>query len=207
MSVTFERFLNQYHAKGKQQGEGYDLSHFDGLTPEELEIVEDILVRDALLALDSTAIRGLGAMRTRRSENILRVLLAIVLPPSYIHLCAAEELWEITRERALQETIIEDFSDDAELRRLALVGLLRTDPSPVVLKICLDMLIIEDPESIMRILAACGVLQFYQLMNSYTDVMGFQRNITLIRKLCDSTDGNTLDAAVAEVKKEASSLR
>jgi len=56
------------------------------------------------------------------------------------------------------------------------------------------------------VLAACGVLQFYHLMNVYTDVAGFQRHITLISKLCDSTDEGMLDAAIAEVKKETSSL-
>jgi hypothetical protein len=206
MTKSFEKFLKQYHAVGREKGEGYDSSHFEGMTDNELVTAEEMLIKDAA-QLDTTAIRGLGVLKSANSEITLRSLLAKVSAPSYAHLRIAEALWEITNDLVFQEIMLEDFAkDNAALRQQVAIALEDTKPSKLTLKTFLEILRIEK-DSTMRTTAASGILIYYCLLESPSDYENFQKYLPLVRKLTHSTDESTLTAAIAEVEKEAAKLK
>jgi hypothetical protein len=205
MSEAFDSFLKQYHALGREKLDGYDSSHFEGLTPQEFATAEQMLIEDAM-KLDTSAIQGLGYVRSEKTEKTLRSLLTKVKAPCDLHLCLAKALWKITNDQALQETILEDFSKDNDnLRQQAAIALQYTLPSQIMFDTFVEMLKSEQ-KSVMRTLAASGLLLFYGLLDSYTDMVNFQKHLTLVRKLTHSTDESSLTAAIAEVEKEAAKL-
>jgi hypothetical protein len=206
MGEGFDRFLRQYNAKGREKGDGYDASHFRGLTPEEITMAEEMLINDAKKS-DTTAILGLGELKTEKCEKTLRYLLTQAKPPSYTHLRIVEALWNITHDIGMQETILEDFDDNNDaLRRQAAIVLEYTIPSQLTFKTFVEM-IKTDKDPINKTIAAKGILIYFKLMKSAIDHGNFDKYLPLIRLLCDSIDEKSLSAAIAEVEKEAAKLK
>ncbi|NMC75533.1 MAG: hypothetical protein GYA56_14415 [Geobacteraceae bacterium] len=207
MSKTFDRFLKQYNSTGREKGDGYDASHFKGLTSEELDKAEEMLINDAML-LDTTAIQGLGELKTANSEIALRLLLSKVKAPSKIHISVVSALWEITHDINLQRNILENYDcKDEELKRQAAIVLEYTTPSLTTFKTFVEILRTASEESILRIIASSGILYYYKLINSPSDLVNIQKHMSLIRLLSDSFDEDSLFAALAEVQKEAAKLK
>ncbi len=207
MSKDFEKFLKQYHATGREKGDGYDASHFKGLTSKELDIAEEMLIKDAI-QLDTAAIQGLGELKTNNSESTLRLLLSKVASPSKVHLSIASALWEITHDLTLQEIILEDFAcENDELKKQAAITLEYTTPSSITLNTFVEILRNADKESILRIIASSGILYYYRLINSPSDHLNIQKHISLIRLLSDSLDEQSLSLALSEVEKEAAKFK
>jgi hypothetical protein len=205
MTKSFEKFLKQYYAVGREKGEGYDSSHFEGMTHNELETAEKMLIKDAT-QLDTTAIRGLGVLKSKNAEITLRSLLEKVSAPSYAHLHIAKALWEITNDLVFQEIIFEDFDEDNDpLRQQVAIALEGTKPSKFTFKIFVEMLR-KEKESTMRTSAASGILIFYGLLESPIDYKNFQKYLPLVRILTHSTDEKSLSIAINEVEKEAAKL-
>lgn len=205
MSEGFDRFLRQYNAKGKEKGDGYDASHFRGLTPEEIALAEEMLINDAKKS-DTTAILGLGELKTDKCDKTLRYLLSQAKPPSYTHLRIVEALWNITHDIGLQKYIIEDFDDNnSSLRRQSAIVLEYTHPSQLSYNTFVDM-IKTDKDPVNKTIAAKGILIYFKMMKSATDHGNFDKYMPLIRLLCNSTDEKSLSAAIAEVEKEAAKL-
>jgi hypothetical protein len=48
MTFVFEKFLKQYHSNGSQKSDGYDESHFRGMTTEEKGKAFDLLKNEAI---------------------------------------------------------------------------------------------------------------------------------------------------------------
>lgn len=48
MTTTYDKFLEQFHAQGRQKADGYDKSHFDGLTTDEMEKAFELLTGECL---------------------------------------------------------------------------------------------------------------------------------------------------------------
>lgn len=206
MSKTFESFMKQYHATGREKLDGYDPSHFEGLTAQEISTVEEMLINDAM-KLDTAAIQGLGYLGTENSKIALRNLLSKTSAPCDAHLCIVKALWKITRDIELQKNIIEDFDkNNAALRQQAAIALQYTTPSPIMLNTFLEMLRTEQ-EAVMRTLAAGGILLYHGLLNSYADMENFKKYLQLVRMLSQSNDENTLISALSEVEKEAAKFK
>jgi hypothetical protein len=69
-SDRFDGFLKQLNAQGREKGEGFDPSHFEGLSPDErLEAAR--LLREALLEGDNTAAHGLVLLDPQVARPIL----------------------------------------------------------------------------------------------------------------------------------------
>lgn len=207
MTKTLERFLRQYNATGREKGDGYDASHFEGLAAEELHTVEDMLIKDAL-KLDTTAIQGLGVINTANAETALRQLLTIVLPPNYAHLRVVQALWEISHDLALQEELLKDyFCNNNELRRLSAIALLYTRPSPIFYDVFIEILKAFDNNEDLRITAVRGILFYYGILRTAHDHVNFQKYLPLVRLLSNASDEKELSLAIAEIKKEAAKLK
>lgn len=207
MTKTYDRFLKQYNSTGKEKGDGYDASHFEGLSPTELAIVEEMLINNAM-QLDTTAIQGLGVINTANAETALRKLLTIVLPPNYAHLRIVQALWETSRDLALQEELLKDYiCNNNELRRLSAIALLYTRPSPIFYDVFIEILKAFDNNLDLRITAVRGILFYYGILRTAHDHVNFQKYLPLVRLLSNASDEKELSLAIAEIEKEGAKLK
>src|ERR671924_551428 len=100
-SATFDRFLKQLYAQGSEKAGGFDASHFEGMTSDErLEAAR--LLREALFAGDSTAIRGLVLLDKQSARPTLEDALQKLSGDPSACLILAEELWKLTNESRYQ---------------------------------------------------------------------------------------------------------
>lgn len=70
MTDAFAKFMKQFQTQGRDYGDGYDRSHFQGLTQdEEAEVIR--LLSDAAKRGDAVAIDGLATFGTACARDAL----------------------------------------------------------------------------------------------------------------------------------------
>ena len=202
MSEAYDRFVKAYNSHGKERVDGVYLTDFVSMSPQEHTAAEDMLIKDAM-QFDTTAILGLGELKSQKAEDTLRSLLQKVNFPSDIHLHVVEALWNITHDVTFQKAILDDFDKDNDaLRRHAAIVMKYTTPSQITYDTFTKMLITEK-DGTNRTTAAVGILVYFGLMKSAGDNAGFTKHLHLIRLLDDVSDDKSLAGALAEVEKEA----
>ena len=206
MTRAFDTFVKVYKLYGKEKIDGVFLTEYASLDPEEVSIVEDMLIKDAL-KFDTIAILGLGELKSNGAETALKSLLSQVTAPSYVYLSIVEALYKITRETFYQKAIVYNMNSiDNSLRRQAAIALENTIPSQITFSTFVEMLK-REKDPVIETIAAKGILMFFGLMKSANDHDNFDKYLHLIRLLCDSVDENSLDVAISEVEKEAAKLK
>lgn len=206
MSKSYDDFMKIYNSYGKEKIDGVYLTQYSAMTQQELADVEAMLIEDAK-RLDTIAILALGELKSAKSENVLHYLLTQVSAPSEIHLCITEALWNITHNLALQETVMENFSNNDDLlRRRAAIVLEHTTPTQTTFNFFHKILRTEH-DSVIRTIASQGILLYYGLLKSPEDHENSNKHKTLRRLLSRSVDDKTLSNALAEVEKEAAKLK
>jgi hypothetical protein len=60
MTSTFQKFLKQFHATGYEKADGYDQSHFDGMTEDERQKAFELLKQSLINNNDHTAAFGIA---------------------------------------------------------------------------------------------------------------------------------------------------
>jgi hypothetical protein len=168
-SQTFNRFLKQLSAQGREKADGFDSSHFDGMTSDErLEAAR--LLRDALLAGDSTAIRGLVLLDEQSARPTLEDALQKLSGDPSASLILAEELWKITNESRYQDVMVALLKHpDHSIRRRALGGLQDTPHNDRLMGV-LQTLVLDDPNKTVRFWAATHLIYGLGLIKDFYDV-------------------------------------
>jgi hypothetical protein len=168
-SATFDRFLKQFHAWGREKVNGFDRSHFDGLSPDErLEAAR--LLLEALLSGDNTAVEGLVLLDAQAARATLDEVLQKMSGDASASLDIAEELWQLTGESRYLDLMIAMLRHpDHSLRRRALSGLQDT-PHDERLMAALQSLVIDDPDKGIRFWSATHLLYGLGLITGFYDV-------------------------------------
>jgi hypothetical protein len=197
-SKTFERFLKQLYAWGREKGDGFDGSHFDGLSPDE-RLEADRLLREALLEGDNTAAHGLVLLDPQAARPILDEALQKYSGDTWFSLRVVKELWSLTRESRYQDLMIATLQHQDELlRQSALVGLEDT-PHNERLMTALETLVRDDPVKRIRLLAAAHLLHGLGLITDIYDLE--HRYIRIERELSDNRK-EVREKALAELKSQ-----
>lgn len=132
-SPTFDHFLAQLHATGREKGDGFDHTHFDGLRPDERPEVERLL-HEALAAGDSTAVNGLLLFDGAAAVRVLDETLRRLPPGDGTATTIAGRLWAATHDPRYQRALADGLTNDAPAtRRLALNYLVETPPAPALI--------------------------------------------------------------------------
>jgi hypothetical protein len=167
-TATFNHFLRQLNAQGREKLDGFDNSHFRGLSSDErLEVAR--LLREALLRGDSTAAAGLVLLNREEARQPLEEALQKMKGDPWVSIAIAEQLWDLTRESRYQDIMIATLEDPSEvLRQRALVGLKNT-PHNERLMAALELLVINDRDGTIRFLAASNLLYGLGLIRDIYD--------------------------------------
>lgn len=165
-SRTFDRFLKQLYAEGGEKADGFDLSHFDGLTLDErLEAAR--LLRDALLRGDDTAAHGLVLLDPQAARATLEETLQKYSEDAYGSLTLAGELWSLTRDLRYQDLMIACLKHPNSTIRLRALVMLRDTPHGDKLMSELQSLVMDDPDETIRFWAAIHLLYGFGLITDF----------------------------------------
>jgi hypothetical protein len=165
-STTFDRFLKQLHAEGREKADGFDPSHFDGLSQDErLEAAR--LLREALLAGDDTAAGGLVLLDPQIARPALEAALPKYGGDALGRLSLAEKLWKLTGDSNYQDLIIDSLRHpDETIRQRALVAL-RETPHDDRLMAVLQPMVLDDPDEVIRFWASIHLLYGLGLVTDF----------------------------------------
>jgi hypothetical protein len=197
-SKTFECFLKQLYAWGREKGDGFDRSHFDGLSPDErLEAAR--LLREALLEGDNTVAHGLVLLDPQVARPILDEALQKYSGNAWFSLRVVKELWSLTRESRYQDLMIATLQHQDELlRQSALVGLEDT-PHDERLMTVLQALVLDDPRKIIRSMAARRLIYGLGLI---TDIHDLDHPYIRIKNELSDNRKEVREKALAELKSQ-----
>jgi len=198
--MTFERFLHQYNAQGREKRDGYSAADFDSLTPDEQARAESLLV-EAAERWDTTAFQGLSLLGTEQAvETLARIHVSLPFP-SLAHLRASEALWNVTDDEKYQREIAKDLdTDDIFLFRQAVVALSYTRPTTYQFETMQRIFLNSRGDNIARSTACGTLIQYYgfaPLINDQTP-----ERLNLQRKLMDA-DASTLQGVLNYVRARA----
>jgi len=195
-SVTFDRFLKQLYAQGREKADGFDPGDFDGMAANERQEAARLL-REALLKGDDTAARGLVFLDPQTARPILEEALQKVQGDAWVRLSAARELWGLTGESHYQGLMIDALRDPSELIRHRTLVALEETPHNDRLMTALESLVKDDPDNVTRFMAAKHLLFGLGLITDIHDT-----NHPYKQKVRDLTDENrqVREKALAELK-------
>jgi hypothetical protein len=195
-SDGFDRFLKQLNSSGREKGEGFDASHFEGFSDDERNKAAQLL-RDALFNGDNTAAHGLVLLDRGTARPILDEALRKFSGDDWYSLRVVKELWKLTGEIRYQDLMISVLDQPDEiLRQRALVGLQDT-PHNARLMAALERIVLNDPIKTLRFLAANQLLYGLGLIKDSLDIE--HPYIQSTRELSDN-QRDVREKALAELK-------
>jgi hypothetical protein len=195
-SDGFNRFLKQLNASGREKGEGFDSSHFEGFSDDERQKAAQLL-RDALLNGDNTAAHGFVLLDPGTARPILDESLRKFSGDDWYSLRVVKELWKLTGETRYQDLMIAILDQPDELlRQSALVGLQAT-PHNARVMMALERIVLNDPIETLRFLAARQLLYGLGLIMDSGDVE--HSYIRTARELSDK-NRDVREKALSELK-------
>jgi hypothetical protein len=197
-TATFDRFLKQLHATGSEKGDGFDPSHFDGLSPDERPEVARLL-REALLRGDDTAAGGLILLDPEEAGPALEDALHKMQAHPWVSLAAARELWNLTGESRYQDVMIATLENPNELLRQSALVALENTPHDDRLMAALESLVRDDPDDTIRFLAAKHLLYGLGLITDLHETNHPYRQ--MVRDLSDESK-EVREKALAELKSQ-----
>jgi HEAT repeat protein len=195
-SETFDRFLKQLYAKGSEKGDGFDRSHFDALSPDERPEAARLL-REALLRGDNTAAEGLVLLDPQDARATLEEALQKMSGDAWVRLAVAEQLWKLTRESRYQEVMIDTLQHPNEVLRQSALVALEDTPHDDRLMIALQAVILDDPDEIIRSLAATHLIYGLGLI---TDIHDLEHPYIRIENELSDNRREVRESALAEIK-------
>jgi hypothetical protein len=201
MTITFDKFLSQFNSSGRQRLEGFDKSHFEGMTPSEMAQAESMLEQEAK-GKSLVAIDALGTLASERAVAILVDILNQIPATSAARVEVLASLWRATQDVAYQNEIAKAIkSSDAEVRSRAVSVLTETTLGVETFVVFWELLKSEQ-NFIIRSEASIGVLRCFGLItNPYDTGQAF---LHITRRLV-SQDAKLRDEALEEVRVLASS--
>lgn len=133
MSTGWTHFLSQYESEAQQKLDGYDASHFEGLTEPELTRARAMVIARAE-AGETPEIDALPLLNTPAVLPVIAGLLDRVRAPTLTRLRACVAGWKITRAPAYQHEILAIASaGDDFVRSQAIIALCAMRLEPVAL--------------------------------------------------------------------------
>jgi hypothetical protein len=165
MTIAFEKFLVQFESTGREYLDGFDASHFEGMTLAELSEAESLLGQRAQ-EFDNVAIRALGVMGTDNAKRLLSSLLENSSSLTLEHLEVLQALSQFDGDEQYQEQIASGLSSsDLNVRRKAALALRITTPNTFVFSTFCELLKTEQ-ESVIRTSAASGILRCFGIIKN-----------------------------------------
>lgn len=166
-SPAFERFLTQLHATGREKLDGFDQSHFRGLTSDERADARRRLTA-ATFGGDVMAALGLAMLDGIEAVPSLRDALPVGYnAPTTARAMMLGALWRLTHDPAYADQLAALAGDlsgppdslrlSAVVRRTALVQLENSRVTPTVIQV-LRRAIRDDPDQTVRSIAAGELL-------------------------------------------------
>ena len=168
MSLTFDKFLNQLHAQGREKGDGFDASHFDGMTEDERQEARQLL-ENALIDGDNTAAFGLVLLDGKAAEEPLRRVLEQLDYPNDVGADVAGELYKMTGKKEYQEILIQYLHHPKHLVRQATLVYLSNKPCSENLKNALSDSILGESNETVQFLAVKLMLYCQGLISNIYD--------------------------------------
>jgi hypothetical protein len=146
--------MKQYHSVGRDKLDGYSIADFAGMTEDELQQAESMLIASAE-ELDTTAFRGLALLKTNNGKVTLERIISQLEPPSLAHLRAVESLYEITQDDRLQWEISRNLDKkEPFLYERAIIAMARMRPTSFLFEMMkaafLDTMDLREQESVVR---------------------------------------------------------
>ncbi|MBO0721724.1 MAG: hypothetical protein J2P41_12925 [Blastocatellia bacterium] len=175
---TFNRFLQQLHAHGREKGDGFDHSHFQGLSADE-RVEAARLLREALLSGDDTAAEGLVLLDSAAAREPLEEAIQTSGKSPLYTLTLAEVLWKLTGESRYQDIMIDLLQHHDHSIRWRALGGLETTPHNDRLMAEIKNLVINDPDDNIRYRAAKHLLYGLGLIPKFQDVAAPYKQILL----------------------------
>src|SRR5262245_47357064 len=199
-SPTFDRFLKQLRAQGMEKADGFDPSHFDGLSQDErLEAFR--LLQDALLKGDDTAAHDLVLLDPQGARPALEAAWPKYKGDALGGLNVAEELWGLTGESRYRDFMVDSLRQSNRTVRQRALMALRGAPHDDRLMTALQSVILNDPDEIIRSLAATHLLYGLGLVASFQAMKHPYRQIE--NDLSDERR-EVRERALAELKRKHS---
>jgi hypothetical protein len=163
MTSSFDRFLRQYKAQGREKADGYAASHFNGLTDEEKDRAFELLAKEAE-DVPETATEWLFYLDPQRAQQVtLDQIAKRKADPYGKNYVRQFELLKYTRDLQYQREMLDEYPRIDAFYKADALHLIRITPETADLEAFLrDLLLTEtDPAAIAA--AAVGFLDIHHV--------------------------------------------
>jgi hypothetical protein len=180
VTATWDQFVAQYEAEGRERLDGYGASHFDGLTDEELARARALVIARAEDG-QTPEVRALPLLQTPAAMRVVERLLARETGPTLVRLAACEAGWAMTHSPGYQHEMlaIAEAGDDF-VRARALTAVCALPLAPGALDEVTALLRTEEDEAL-TVQLAKGVLRAHGV--AVDPMEAFIRALPLVRAL------------------------
>ncbi|MDR2872854.1 MAG: hypothetical protein LBV45_10160 [Xanthomonadaceae bacterium] len=196
--MSFDKFIKQYNATGREKLDGYSSFCFDEMTEEEKINAESLLLI-AAERMDTTAFQGLSLIKSETGRALLERMIIQVKPPSLTHLHAAEFLYEMTGENWLQEEITKNMDKSNKfIYELSIVILSETHPTLFLFNTMRDIIMNVSDEGVARSVASRALFRCFGFPDFEKDQA--PERISLHRRLFNARSIE-VDHIIEEIKE------
>ncbi len=187
MTKTFDNFLEQYHSSGSQKADGYNKSHFYGLTAKEKEKAFELLINESIAP---GVADWLFYLDKERAENLLKNEINHSNKDSMsgIHRLYLA-LYRNTHDKRYQNLLIDGFFSYSELDKCeALLAIKSTGPdSNRILELYKKIIFSSNNSKVITSAADLFLRHIKQPCESEND----RKEFYSIRKMLESDDLKT----------------
>lgn len=169
-SSAFDKFTKQLDAQGREKGDGFDASHFDGMNENERTEARRRL-ENALAKGDSTAAFGLVLLDGAAAEESLHRTLTRLEYPNDTGADVAGELWKLTGKSEYRRVLVHYLQHPKHLVRQTTIVHLgsRACEATDDLGDALDEMVMSEPNETVQFLAVKLLLYCRGLISGIYD--------------------------------------
>ncbi len=158
-SSSFQKFLKEAEATGREKADGFDHQVLKSLFGSEQQLALEMLFELAKRG-DTTAIDAFRSFPADRAVPLLKELLPIHNPPSLKHAHACFSLWSLTQCTDYCDELTNDLAlADALFRGVVVLLIAKSVPTPLTRQ-ALWRVVETEEDSTARGMAARGLLYF-----------------------------------------------
>lgn len=159
LSSSFQKFLKEAKAIGREKADGFDHQVLKSLFGSEQQLALEVLF-DLAKQGDTTAIDAFRSFAADRAVPFLKDLLPLYKPPSLQHAYACFSLWSLTQCTDHCDELTNDLAlADALFRGVVVLLIAKSVPTPLTRQ-ALWRVVETEEDSTARGTAARGLLYF-----------------------------------------------
>jgi hypothetical protein len=163
MSDTFDEFLKQYHAQGREKADGYDRSHFDGLTDDEKVRAFELLAAEAE-KVPETATHWLFYLDPSRAEQVTLAQVAAKKGDPYGENFVRQfTLIRYTHDLRYQREMLAEYPGIDDFYKVDALRRIRRTPETRELRAFLRGILLNETNTSVLAAAATGFLELHHI--------------------------------------------